>query len=79
MKNLITKIKESQSALQNDVDMLIIMIEERIRDKGLKYSEVAKSMGKSRYYVNAALSRNTTKPEVIIEIAEAVSEYRKGE
>ena len=38
MKQMIEKVKSSQSALQNDVDMLIVMIEEEIRRKGLKYS-----------------------------------------
>jgi len=77
MKQMIEKVKLSQSALQNDLDMLIVMIEIKIRRKRLKYSEIAKAMNKSRFYVNAALSRKTTKPEVIIEIAEVIEQWQK--
>ena len=75
MKPLIKKIQSSQKALSNDLDMLKIMIEETIIKLGASKSSISESMGKSRFYVNQVLWRDTTKPEVIIEIAEAVMRY----
>ena len=75
MKPLIKKVKASQKVLSNDLDMLRIMIEETISKLGATKSSISLSMNKSRFYVNQVLWRDTTKPEVIIEIAEAVLKY----
>ena len=75
MKPLIKKVQASQKALSNDLDMLRIMIEETISKLGATKSGISESMGKSRFYINQVLWRDTTKPEVIIEIAEAVCKY----
>jgi hypothetical protein len=75
MKHLIKKVQASQKALSNDLDMLRIMIEETIVKIGASKSSISESMGKSRFYINQVLWRGTTKPEVIIEIAEAVCKW----
>lgn len=75
MKQLLKKVKQSQKALETDLDMLKIMIEETILKIGATKSGISASMGKSRFYINQVLWRDTTKADVIIEIAEAVMRY----
>lgn len=77
MKQLLQKIRTSQSAFENDLDMLKIMIEETISKIGATKSGISANMGKSRFYINQVLWRDTTKADVIIEIAEAVMRYEK--
>ena len=77
MKHLIQKVKQSQAVMTNYLHMLKIMIEETINKIGATKSGISASMGKSRFYINQVLWRDTTKADVIIEIAEAVCNYDK--
>lgn len=75
MKQLIKNLEKLNSNLNYIKLELCNKIESEIEELNISKSVVSRSMGKSRYYLNQVLWRDTTKPEVIIEIAEAVLKY----